>query len=175
MKNIIVGSLVVLVLMAIGCANDSGEAEVKDSQEQEVAAAVEEEKPDSLTYFGERIDEAGAMTIAEFKSTMIEQDTAVVKVEGTINSVCQKKGCWVRMDLEDGNEMLVRFKDYGFFLPKDCSGQNAVLQGMAYTDTITVAQRKHYAEDAGKSEEEIEAINEPEIKLAFLASGVKLK
>ena len=35
--------------------------------------------------------------------------------------------------------------------------------------------RKHYAEDAGKSEEEIAAINEPEYDINFIADGVIIK
>jgi len=35
-----------------------------------------------------------------------------------------------------------------------------------------VATLRHYAEDAGKSKEEIEKITEPETNLMFLADGV---
>ena len=74
--------------------------------------------------------------------------------------------------LDDENEMMVRFKDYGFFVPFDCDGKNAVFEGVAFHDTTLVADLRHYAEDAGKSAEEIEAITEPEISTGFLANGV---
>jgi hypothetical protein len=45
---------------------------------------------------------------------------------------------------------------------------------MAYVDTISVADQKHYLEDANASKEEIDAITEPEINLSFLATGVIL-
>jgi len=38
-----------------------------------------------------------------------------------------------------------------------------------------VDARRHYAEDAGASEEEIAAIVEPELKLAFMATGVMIE
>ncbi len=68
--------------------------------------------------------------------------------------------------------MRVTFKDYGFFVPLDSKGREVVMQGKAYADTVTVDMLKHYAEDAGKSQEEIDAITEPEVANAFEATGV---
>jgi tRNA (Thr-GGU) A37 N-methylase len=70
--------------------------------------------------------------------------------------------------------MMVHFKDYGFFVPKDCSGKKLVMEGIAFIDVTPVSQLKHYAEDAGKSKEEIEKITEDEKELTFEASGVLL-
>ena len=42
-------------------------------------------------------------------------------------------------------------------------------------DTISVERLRHYAEDAGKSSDEIEKIVKPEFKLSFLADGVAIK
>jgi hypothetical protein len=70
---------------------------------------------------------------------------------------------------------MVTFKDYGFFVPLESGGKTALMKGIAYYDTISVEMLKHYAEDAGKSEEEIALITEPELAISFEASGVKLK
>ena len=75
--------------------------------------------------------------------------------------------------LPDGDVMKVRFKDYGFFVPtKGLEGKRAVMQGTATREELDVATLRHYAEDAGKSKEEIEKITEPENNLMFLADGV---
>ena len=42
-------------------------------------------------------------------------------------------------------------------------------------ETQTVDWLKHKAEDAGKSQEEIDAITEPEVKVSFMADGVIIK
>lgn len=76
---------------------------------------------------------------------------------------------------EEGNpEMMVRFKDYGFFMPMDIEGRTVILDGYAKKDIISVDELRHYAEDANKSAEEIAAITEPEEELGFLAHGVIL-
>ena len=95
------------------------------------------------------------------------------KVEGEVITSCAMKGCWMDMKMADGSTMKVRFKDYGFFVPtKGLEGKRAVIQGAATREVVDVATLKHYAEDAGKSKEEIEKITEPQNNLMFLADGV---
>ena len=73
----------------------------------------------------------------------------------------------------DGQEPLfVKFKDYAFFMPKDLSGQRVVMEGYAFREVTPVDVLQHYAEDAGKSREEIEQITEPREELKFMANGV---
>ncbi len=78
------------------------------------------------------------------------------------------------MTLDMGNQpdLRVRFKDYGFFVPKDASGKTAVVEGRAYVDTVSAETLRHYAADAGKSEKEIKAINKLEVRVSFIADGV---
>ncbi len=81
------------------------------------------------------------------------------------------------MDVASGDDtVFVRFQDYGFFVPTEgAEGKRTIVEGEAFFDTLTVDARRHYAEDAGASEEEIAAIVEPELKLAFMATGVMIE
>lgn len=76
------------------------------------------------------------------------------------------------MNLSDDKDMRITFKDYEFFVPLDAAGKETIIQGTATMDTTTVEMLKHYAEDAGDSQEEIDAITEPEFNYAFEAVGV---
>lgn len=76
---------------------------------------------------------------------------------------------------ENNDEIFVKFKDYGFFVPLNCEGRTAVMEGWAYKDVQSVEELKHYAFDAGKTQEEIDSITEPEVTYTFLADGVVLK
>ncbi|MBK8471245.1 MAG: DUF4920 domain-containing protein [Sphingobacteriales bacterium] len=97
------------------------------------------------------------------------------KISGKVLEVCQTKGCWMTLELPDGKDLRVTFKDYGFFMPKDLAGKNIVAQGIAQTDTTSVEMLQHYAEDAGKSAEEIAQIAQPEIEISFVADGVVIE
>lgn len=103
-----------------------------------------------------------------------ESDTVNVTVRATVGEVCQVKGCWMTLQSEDDQAMMVKFKDYAFFVPFDIGGQDVIIEGEAYATVVPVDELRHYAEDAGKSKEEIEKITEPERTYAFLASGVRV-
>ena len=107
----------------------------------------------------------------------MKQDSVSAKVNGMVNEVCQAKGCWMTISEKDGEAepLFVKFKDYGFFVPKDISGQEVIMEGMAFREITSVDELRHYAEDAGKTKEEIEAITEPKEELRFLARGVLVK
>ena len=122
--------------------------------------------------FGEKIKKDGAISTIEFLKMMDGKDSLFVKLEAPINEACKKKGCWMNVDLGSNREMMVRFKDYGFFVPKDCGGGTAIMQGFAHKEVLSVEMLRHYAEDGGKSKEEIMKITEPETRLSFEADGV---
>ena len=102
-------------------------------------------------------------------------DSLNTKLTARVDEVCQMKGCWMKLNLEDGNQVMVRFKDYGFFLPKDIAGKEVVINGKAFVKETSVEELRHYEEDAEKSEEEIALITTPKKTYAFEADGVLLK
>lgn len=128
-----------------------------------------------VSYHGKKITEKGAIPATELSTQMGTKEKMPAKVEGTVESVCQMKGCWMKVKTGDGQTMRVTFKDYGFFVPKDIVGKTVVVQGTAETTVTPVDELRHYAEDAGKSKEEIAKINEPEKALTFVADGVIVK
>lgn len=128
--------------------------------------------------FGEKIALDNAITseelLAKFK-TMKTGDTINVKFASSIKEVCSKKGCWMKLPLNEETETMVRFKDYGFFIPLDAKGKEVILEGKAYVQITTVKELQHYAKDAGKTKEEIAAITAPKKEFSFEANGVLLK
>ncbi|MCO5724081.1 DUF4920 domain-containing protein [Robiginitalea marina] len=101
-------------------------------------------------------------------------DTVLTRFEGEVVSVCQMKGCWMRLALPDEKTVMVRFKDYGFFVPKDISGGKVVVEGKAYVSEVDEAERRHMAQDAGQPDSLIAAIRGPEMQMGFEASGVRI-
>jgi hypothetical protein len=67
----------------------------------------------------------------------------------------------------------VTFKDYGFFVPKDSKGHEMIVEGRAFIEETDVETLKHYAEDAGESEEDIAAITSPKLNYRFIAEGAR--
>ncbi len=95
-----------------------------------------------------------------------------ILVEGTIQEVCQTKGCWMTLRDDSGDEVLVRFRDYAFFVPRNAMGRQALVTGRADYQTLSVEALRHLAEDAGKSAAEIAKITEPRESITFTADSV---
>ena len=114
----------------------------------------------------------GALEVNLLEEKLVTADKYVGKVKGTVTKVCEKKGCWMTLAQTDGEGIMIRFKDYKFFMPMDIVGKDVVLEGTAQRTTTSVENLRHYAEDAGKSKEEIEKITTPKTEIEFIATGV---
>ena len=166
MKNILVVFGIMISVMA--CKNEGEKAPVEVIEKEVV----------NYTSIGEEITADAAKStsdMAEAYKAMRIGDTINTKMIGKVDEVCQSKGCWMKINLENGEQVMVKFKDYGFFMPKDIAGKEVVLNGMAYVNELPVEELRHYAEDAGKSAEEIAAITELKRTFSFEANGVLLK
>ena len=167
MKKILILGLVFCFLAA--CKKDvKGEADVQEMEKQEIA----------YQSFGDKITAEGALTpsqLAQRYSGLKIGDTITVKFKGEIKEVCQMKGCWMTVKLGNEQTTMVRFKDYGFFVPKNAGDHETILEGKAFVRETSVEELKHYAKDAGKPEEEIAKITSPEREFAFEASGVLIR
>ncbi len=137
-----------------------------------------DDKPITYAEFGNKITADQAITSEEllkkYKS-MKETDTLNIKVASKIVDVCQKKGCWMNLDLGNDETTFVKFKDYGFFMPLNAAGSEVIVNGKAFVELTTIADLKEYAKDAGKSMAAIDSIVAPEKNYSFLADGVLIK
>lgn len=164
MKKLLV-AMVCLIFM-VSCKENKNNTE--ETQKEQVAY---------LSY-GQKISDENAISkeaMFEKFSSLSTGDTVALKFASSINEVCKSKGCWMKLDLGDEQESMVRFTDYGFFMPLDSDNKEVIVEGRAYVTEISVKEQQHYAEDAGKSEEEISKITEPKFTYAFEADGVLMK
>ncbi len=124
--------------------------------------------------FGAGITSKTYIEFSDMMGDLNATDTLNITVRATVSEVCKMKGCWMRLADDTGSDVMVRFVDYGFFVPKDIDGREVIVEGKAYSTVIGVDDLRHYAEDAGKSKEEIAKITEDETQYAFLATGVRV-
>jgi len=96
------------------------------------------------------------------------------KIQGKVVEVCQTMGCWAKLKKEDGTTVMIKVKDHEFAMPKDIVGRTVVVEGKAELKETSVAMLKHYAEDAGKSKEEVDKIKEPKKEVIMTIKGVKV-
>ena len=122
--------------------------------------------------YGVTINNKNAVNVSELERKLESENEFNGKVKGKVISVCQEEGCWMKLSKSNGENIMIRFKDHKFFVPKNIDGKEVVLDGTAKKSVTSVTMLKHYAEDAGKSAEEIAKITEPKNEIVFTASGV---
>jgi len=122
--------------------------------------------------FGEKMSDAKSLTTDELIASVAKaKPTSDVKVAGEVVEVCKNEGCWLRLKTADG-AMMVRIKDHAFLVPLSMVGHQVVIEGAAQMKEVSVALRRHYAEDAGKSKAEIDAITEPSKETVIQAKSL---
>ena len=124
--------------------------------------------------YGSEVTMKDSVTIADVIKDPKAFEGKKVKLTAEIAGVCQKKGCWMTVKNGEKTEM-VKFKDYKFFVPLDVEGRFATVEAVPQVKVVTEAMRRHYAEDAGKSKEEIMKITGDETQVIFMAEAVELR
>lgn len=162
-------SILFLALALTACNNE------KTNNISDENSAINDTEETSYASFGDNISAEGYISMDEMREKFNDLaigDTLNVKFKSTTKKVCQKKGCWVTVDLGQDQESFMRFKDYGFRIPKNAENRDIIAEGKAFLEEIPVDELKHYAKDTGKPQEEIDKISEPKRTLRFEAAGV---
>ncbi|MBL4605030.1 MAG: DUF4920 domain-containing protein [Flavobacteriaceae bacterium] len=167
MKKVIM--IMVLSIAVFACKTNKEDKKVDNKEVATIA----------YNSFGAEISEKDYLSSTDAYTkyqTLKAGDTINLKFASSIEEVCSKKGCWMKLPAGETDEtIMVRFKDYGFFMPLDSKGKEVIVAGKAFLKEVSVDELKHYAEDAGKSADEIAKITEPKRELAFEATGVLMK
>lgn len=140
-------------------------ADAKKAGDQEVAAGsvdpedgcIHEEKhaegescshgaapTESTGHFGPAFALADAQPLSAVLASGVP--TEAVKVSGTVESVCQKMGCW--MVIQEGEfSARVLVKDHAFAIPMDGKGKAAIVEGTLEAKELSEANVKHLKQD----------------------------
>ena len=116
--------------------------------------------------FGEEFSSDKYVNVSELL-TQVNENESSFRVKGVVEEVCQMKGCWMTLKNEEGVSVRITFKDYGFFVPKDISGREVILEGVAFKEVLEEDVAKHYAEDGG-----VEYDESMKNQISFVATGV---
>ena len=178
MPRLILSTALVLGLAA--CTSEPDEA-------PEAPGVIAEQAPDSGAEMGDAPVAVGEPLAADAEivpvASVVEQsssyDGQTLVVEGTVSKVCQMRGCWLTLSNNAGETFRINVPkgddgEYLFTFPMDATGATAQLAGTLAIQEESVETLRHFAEDEGKSSEEVLAITEPKRTLVFTASGARL-
>lgn len=144
-----------LILLLSGCVNSTVSEKNNTSKSQVVATAN--------------------LAATELPMAMESLDELPVQLTGTIVDVCQTSGCWMDLDMGDGQLVLVTFPEEVFVTPKEAVGKQATVEGLATKVIISVKRLQLQAADEGATDEEIEDITEPATEYSIAATKVEVR
>lgn len=145
-----------------------------DHSHNNTQAQAQTEAP-SQEFYGTEFTIDSPLSVKDLEAKVMGSDTLETQIEGVIEKTCPGMGCWMTLKLDNGQTLRVT-TDHKFFVPVGgCEGLRAVIKGKAFNEEIPVADLKHYAEEEGKSAEEIAKIIQPEHELAFVATGAMIE
>ena len=156
--------LLALFVLVFACKNNDKATTEPDEQAAELVYAS----------FGESIEASGSKDHYNMLSAyqgLEPTDSIPGKFKARVKEVCQAKGCWMTLELPNGQETRVRFKDYGFFVPKDIAGRYVIVEGQAFLQELSIEEQQHYAEESTNGGDPA-AITEAITSYGFLAHGV---
>jgi hypothetical protein len=164
----------VIALIGLGgCASHSDNSTA--------AACCEPAKATPVKYasFGTpmKLTDADIVPVQKLLAEPASYDGKYVRVSGTVNNVCPKKGCWLTLHDEKTNQNLfVKFPDpeQGRLIPMDAVGKPAIVEGTVKVKEISEAMARHYKQDAGASQEEIEKITGPQKQISITNGSAKV-
>lgn len=126
------------------------------------------------TIYGDSVTTENVISINTLPGTLAAGEKKQVKVSARVVDVCPKKGCWMKLQVNDSTTAFVKMKDYAFFVPLDIKGKTIILEGESFIKETSVSELRHYAEDAKKPAAEIEAITQPAKEIRLTAKGIRV-
>jgi hypothetical protein len=111
-------------------------------------ACQTEHKTDGLKSFGGEVTLEKAVSIADIYADPGKYEGEEIRIDGKIAQVCQHKGCWIKM-AEGDKALIVRFKDYGFFVPKDAASSKVTIQGIFTTEVDEHVMEETHSQEEG--------------------------
>ena len=96
-----------------------------------------------------------------------------VVVEGKVDKVCQRKGCWMELMPEgESRGLRVTFEDYGFFVPTNAMGWTARLEGKFIREELSRSDVDHLLGEGATLETQPDGTAE---QFSFEARAVELR
>jgi len=104
----------------------------------------------------------------------------VVRVEGLVTNVCEKRGCWMSLASDDTEfeEIRIKVDDGVIVFPMEAKGRRAIAEGVLtkieMTLEETVAYKKHHAEEHNE-EFDPASVTEPLVFYQIKGTGAVIR
>ncbi|MGF1508114.1 MAG: DUF4920 domain-containing protein [Myxococcota bacterium] len=132
--------------------------------------------PDGVVRRGRPLSESPAIELASATAHADELAGRIVKVKGTVDSVCSAAGCWMVLRGENAEPVRITAEGYGFFVPRKSPGLRAVVEGVLTVEEVSPRTLQHYEDDrVAGTDEEPRQIESARREISIVAHGLELR
>jgi hypothetical protein len=147
------------------CADDAVAAKPQAAEQKYTSFGTPTTRPTEKT-----------VAVSAVMSDAQQYNGKYLSLTGTVASVCPKKGCWITLAEGSTKPMFIKFTCPvdGRLIPMEAVGKPAVVEGLVKVVTLSEAEARHYKEDAGAAQEEIEKIVGPQTQITVMSPAAKI-
>ena len=131
---------------------------------------------DGWSHYGEAFALASAKPCGEVIADPTASVDQVVRVQGRIENVCQKAGCWMVVADDEGKYLRITMKEHAFGVPTTTkTGPDTLVdvEGTLVAKTLDEKTLEHLKSEAKGTPEEVAAQLAP--KFEIIATGVSIR
>jgi hypothetical protein len=178
-------------VLIVGCASNSAHKEDSalcdmpgmGTATKTETAEVKTKAQNMVVYGGtQKLTDAQAVPASKVLANASDYDKKYVRLVGKVSSVCEKKGCWLRVVSEQpnataDNDIFIKFQDppEGRLIPMEAIGKKVVVEGTFKIGQMSEAQARHFKEDSGASQEELAKIVGPQKQFTIAGPVVAIE
>ena len=106
--------------------------------------------------FGPKFDASNSVTVQQVLAKPTEVLAKPFTVQGKIDAVCQKKGCWMQFETAaDQPTFRLKVKDGDMVFPVSAKGKNAFAHGSLKAKPMSLEQTKTYLKHRAEEQGEV--------------------
>jgi hypothetical protein len=130
--------------------------------------------------YGEPLTDADTVKISALLASPDDYLGKVVRVEGLVTGVCEKRGCWISIasEEEEFTEIRVKVDDGVIVFPVEAKGKHAVAEGVFVKVEMSMEQtlryREHHAQEHGE-EFDPSTVTEPLVYYQIKGRGAVIR
>jgi hypothetical protein len=129
--------------------------------------------PGEVVRRGAPVGDSAAVDFAALLKEPAKYADKSVVVEGVVERVCQKQGCWMELAPAKGARgVRVSMKDHSFAVPFNAAGLRARAEGVFTIKTLTKEDADHFEKEGAKLKRNPDGTAD---ELSFTATGVELR
>jgi hypothetical protein len=197
-------ALVCTAALLVGCHNDkNGEMKMKSASSEQPcremdnklaaaatqptapapAAQQQKAEPKVVATYGpaQKLSAADEVPVSKVLASPEQYKDKYVRLTGKVSGVCPKRGCWIRVagdaNAQAGNDVFVKFRDppEGRLIPMEAQGHDVTVEGTIKMGMMSEAMARHFKEDAGAPQEEIDKIVGPQKQIVIAGPAVAIE